>query len=82
VELSRICRDVGKAELAALPGFDGVIAEYTSEFRDGSNDATNLLYYAFCYLDEYVYADWDRISGVAYEAFRLSKPGWPDRPAD
>ncbi len=70
VELNHLCLDASNQALRALPRLSPEIDSYLDELRDAANDPGQALRYAFAYLDEYIYADWDRVALAGYGAGR------------
>jgi hypothetical protein len=73
VELNHLCLDAPDKDLRALPAFNCEIDGYLTELHDQENDAGQMLYYAFAYLDEFIGADWDRIASTGYEAYKIAQ---------
>jgi hypothetical protein len=67
--LNHICLNATEAELRALAGFNNEIDDYVADFRDASRDPAGLLYTAFAYVDEFTYADAERVLDAGYQAY-------------
>ena len=78
VTLNHACLDATEADLRRLPQIESEIGTYIAEFRDTENDAGQILYNAFAYLDEFVNADWGKVITAAYDEYRKSEQKPPD----
>jgi hypothetical protein len=73
VELNHLCLDASEDDLRALPRLNIEIDGRLKDLRDLENDAGQVIYYAFAYLDEYIGADWDRVASAGYKAYKIAQ---------
>jgi hypothetical protein len=73
VELNHLCLHETDNDLRSLPQLAPEIDNYLTDLRDSTNDASQSLYNAFAYLDEYRGANWDKVAAAGYEAYRISQ---------
>ena len=80
VELNHLCLNASEAELWGLPQLAKELASYRRDLQDPTRDTAQVLYTAFAYVDEYVAADWKKVTTAGYEAYVLSQQGTGSEP--
>ncbi len=72
VELNHLISNLTDDDLAKLPGFSKEIEEYLPSLRDPSLSASQTLYTAFAFVDEYASAaDKERAIDAGYPAYKI-----------